>query len=175
VLTFDDGYRSFRQYAYPVLKDLGFTATLFVYTDYVGAGRNALSWQDLRDLEKEGFDVQAHSKSHGDMKRAAGEPDAQYQRRMQAELAQPQELFQKNLGRRADIIAYPYGSWDESLLGKAIEHGYIAGFSVRRQGNGSFVRPLAANRSQIYSEMSLDDFIKNLNVYQSQPLVEAAK
>lgn len=175
VLTFDDGYRSFRQYAYPVLKELGFTATLFVYTDYVGAGRNALSWQDLRELEKEGFDVQAHSKSHGDMKRAAGEPDAQYQRRMQAELAQPQELFQKNLGRRADIIAYPYGSWDESLLGKAIEHGYVAGFSVRRQGNGSFVRPLAGNRSQIYSEMSLDDFIKNLNVYQSQPIVEASR
>ncbi|HUO64674.1 MAG TPA: polysaccharide deacetylase family protein, partial [Terriglobales bacterium] len=30
VLTFDDGYKSFKQYAYPVLKELGFTATLFV-------------------------------------------------------------------------------------------------------------------------------------------------
>src|SRR5215470_20242731 len=37
VLTFDDGYKSFMQYAYPLLKELGFTATLFVYTDYVGA------------------------------------------------------------------------------------------------------------------------------------------
>jgi len=48
VLTFDDGYKSFKQYAYPVLKELGFTATLFVYTDYVGAGRNALSWRTSR-------------------------------------------------------------------------------------------------------------------------------
>jgi peptidoglycan/xylan/chitin deacetylase (PgdA/CDA1 family) len=124
VLTFDDGYRSFRQYAHPVLKELGFPATLFVYTDYVGAGRNALSWQELREFVAEGFDVQAHSKTHGDLRRIAGEPDAQYQRRMLAELAQPQELFQKNLGRRADIIAFPYGSWDESLLKKAIEHGW---------------------------------------------------
>ena len=170
VLTFDDGYKSFRQLAYPVLKQLGFTATLFVYTDYVGAGRNALSWQDLRELAAEGFDVQAHSKSHGDLRRTTGEPDAQYQRRMQAELAQPQELFQRHLGRRADVIAYPYGSWDEWLLGKAIEHGYVAGFSVRRQGNGSFVRPLAGNRSQVYSEMTLDDFAKNLNVFQQEPL-----
>jgi peptidoglycan/xylan/chitin deacetylase (PgdA/CDA1 family) len=170
VLTFDDGYKSFQQVAHPVLKQLGFTATLFVYTDYVGAGKNALSWQDLRELAAEGFDVQAHSKSHGDLRRTAGEPDAQYQRRMQAELVQPQELFQKHLGRRADVIAYPYGSWDESLLGKAIEHGYVAGFSVRRQGNGSFVRPLAGNRSQVYSEMTLDDFAKNLNVFQQEPL-----
>jgi peptidoglycan/xylan/chitin deacetylase (PgdA/CDA1 family) len=170
VLTFDDGYRSFRQYAYPILKELGFTATLFVYTDYVGAGRNALSWQDLRDLSAEGFDVEAHSKSHGDLRHGAGEPDAQYARRMQAELGQPQDLFKRNMGGARPIIAYPYGSWDESLLGRLAEYGYVAGFSVRRQGNASFVRPLAANRSQIYSEMSLDDFVKNLNVYQDENL-----
>ena len=170
VLTFDDGYRSFRQFAYPVLKDLGFTATLFVYTDYVGAGRNALSWQDLRELLTEGFDIQAHTKTHGDLRRASDETDAQYARRMQAELAHPQDLFQKNLGRKSPIIAYPYGSWDESVLGKAGEYGYMAGFSVRRQGNASFIRPLAGSRSQIYSEMTLEDFVKNLNVYQQEGL-----
>src|SRR5207244_7287797 len=52
VLTFDDGYRSFLQYAHPVLKKLGFTATLFVYTDYVGAGRNSLGWDDLARLDR---------------------------------------------------------------------------------------------------------------------------
>src|ERR1051325_7538666 len=41
VLTFDDGYKAFLQYAYPILKELGFTATLFVYTDYIGLGGNA--------------------------------------------------------------------------------------------------------------------------------------
>jgi peptidoglycan/xylan/chitin deacetylase (PgdA/CDA1 family) len=170
VLTFDDGYKSFMQYAYPVLKELGFTATLFVYTDYVGAGRNALSWQDLKELTAAGFDVEAHSKTHGDLRRAAGETDAQYARRMRGELGLPQELFQRNLGRPRPIIAFPYGSWDESLLGKLGEYGYVAGFSVRRQGNASFVRPLTANRSQIYSEMTIEDFVKNLNVYHQETL-----
>jgi peptidoglycan/xylan/chitin deacetylase (PgdA/CDA1 family) len=170
VLTFDDGYRSFKQYAYPVLKELGFTATLFVYTDYIGAGRNALTWPDLRDLSAEGFDVEAHSKTHGDLRRTAGETDAQYARRMQAELGLPQELFRKNLGAPRPIIAFPYGSWDESLLARLGEYGYGAAFSVRRQGNASFVRPLAGNRSQIYSEMTLDDFVKNLNVFQEESL-----
>jgi peptidoglycan/xylan/chitin deacetylase (PgdA/CDA1 family) len=170
VLTFDDGYRSFRQYAYPVLKELGFTATLFVYTDYVGAGRNALSWEDLRQLAAEGFDVQAHSKTHGDLRQNPGEAAPQYARRLARELEAPQELFQRHLGRRSRILAYPYGSWDEEVLSRAGEAGYIVAFSVRRQGNASFARPLAAHRSQIYSEMTLEDFVKNLNVFQEEAL-----
>src|SRR5262245_41559091 len=82
VLTFDDGYRAFKEFAYPVLKELGYTATLFVYTDYVGAGRNAFAWSDLKALEAEGFDVQAHSKTHGDLRKATGESDAQHAQRM---------------------------------------------------------------------------------------------
>src|SRR6476659_7286159 len=170
VLTFDDGYRSFKDFAYPVLKDLGFTASLFIYTDWVGAGRGALSWNDLRELSAAGFDVQAHTKSHADLRRAHGETEAQYTRRMQAELEQPQELFNKNLGRRSQILAYPYGRWEEGLLPKVQQYGYIAAVSVRRQGNASFVRPLAAHRSQIYSEMTLDDFVKNLNVFKEENL-----
>lgn len=170
VLTFDDGYRSFKDFAYPVLKELGFTATLFIYTDWVGAGRGALTWSDLRELTAAGFDIQAHTKTHADLRRAHGETEAQYARRMHAELELPQELFNKNLGRRSQILAYPYGRWEEGLLPKVKEYGYIAAFSVRRQGNASFVRPLAAHRSQIYSEMTLDDFVKNLNVFQEENL-----
>ena len=70
VLTFDDGYRAFKDLAYPVLKELGFTATLFIYTDWVGAGRGALSWSDLRELAAEGVDIQAHTKTHADLRRA---------------------------------------------------------------------------------------------------------
>jgi peptidoglycan/xylan/chitin deacetylase (PgdA/CDA1 family) len=170
VLTFDDGYRAFKDHAYPLLKELGFTATLFIYTDWVGAGRGALSWADLRELAAAGMDIQAHSKTHADLRRAQGETEAQYARRMQAELEQPQDLFNRNLGRRSRVLAYPYGRWEEGLLPKVKEYGYIAAFSVRRQGNASFVRPLAGHRSQIYSEMTLDDFVKNLNVFQEENL-----
>ncbi len=170
VLTFDDGYHAFKDHAYPILKELGFTATLFIYTDWVGAGRGALSWADLRELSAAGIDVQAHSKTHADLRRAQGETEAQYARRMQAELEQPQDLFNRNLGRRSQVLAYPYGRWEEGLLPKVKEYGYIAAFSVRRQGNASFVRPLAGHRSQIYSEMTLDDFVKNLNVFQEENL-----
>lgn len=76
VVTFDDGWKPFREYAYPVLKELGFTATLFIYTDFVGA-RLGLSWEELRQLAREGFDVQAHSKTHNDMRRRPDESEAE--------------------------------------------------------------------------------------------------
>ena len=168
VLTFDDGYRAFKEFAYPVLKELGFTATLFVYTDYVGAGRNALSWEELSELAAEGFDVQAHSKTHGDLRKAPGETDAQFARRMQAELEQPLEPFQQRLGSRPNYLAYPYGRQDDDVVKKAKEYGYVAAFTVRRQGNPAFVSPLRGHRSQIYSEMTLEDFAKNLNVFRGR-------
>jgi peptidoglycan/xylan/chitin deacetylase (PgdA/CDA1 family) len=170
VLTFDDGYQAFRVYAYPVLKKLGFPATLFVYTDYVGAGRNALSWDELKSLAAEGFDVQAHSKTHGDLRRGAGETDAQYARRMQAELAEPPRLFERQLGRGVKFLAYPYGRVDGPLLARVREQGYAAAFTVRRESNPVFVRPLEVNRSQIYSEMTLEQFARNLNLFHQENL-----
>ncbi len=170
LLTFDDGFRSFLQYGYPVLKELGFSATLFVYTDYLGAGGNALTWADLRKLIQEGFDVQAHSKSHGDMVRAANEPAGEYGRRLEAELTQPLALFEKNLGFKPNILAYPYGRQDDTVVRRTMERGYIAAFTVNRQGNPSFVDPLRIHRSQIYPEMSMDEFIKNLNVFSREEI-----
>jgi peptidoglycan/xylan/chitin deacetylase (PgdA/CDA1 family) len=170
VLTFDDGYRSFYQYAYPILKELGFTATLFIYTDYVGAGRNALTWDELRFMTSEGFDVQAHSKTHSDLRRRSGEPEVEYQRRMQAELGEPQALFERHLGRRAEILAYPYGYQDEDLIQKVREFGYVGAFTVRREGNPVFVYPLRAYRSQIYAEMTLEEFAKSLTTFSAEPI-----
>lgn len=170
VLTFDDGYHAFRDYAYQILKQVGFPATLFVYTDYVGTGRNALSWDELKGLVAEGFDVQAHSKTHSDLRRGVGETDAQYARRMQAELADPARLFQRQLGRGVQFLAYPYGRVDDDLVLRVREQGYAAAFTVRRESNPSFVRPLEINRSQIYAEMTLEQFAKNLNLFQQENL-----
>jgi len=167
VLTFDDGWKSFREYAEPVLKELGFTATLFIYTDFLGA-RPAVSWQDLKELQAAGFDIEAHSKTHGDFRRKPGESDADYSRRMEAELVQPLPLFQRNLGETPRILAYPYGSHDEDVEKRARAAGYAAAFDVRRQGNPSFAQQLAIHRSQVYSEMSLEDFAKNLNTFNQE-------
>ena len=167
LLTFDDGYKSFVQYARPTLKDYGFGATLFVYSDFIGAG-SGLSWQDLRALSEQGYDVQAHSKSHANLRRKEGESEAAYAKRIEAELGYPLTLFKKYLGRSSESLAYPYGEVDDELLGYVAKYGYTAAFTVRRQSNAAFVSPLKISRSQIYAEMTAQDFAKNLAVFQDQ-------
>lgn len=164
VLSFDDGWKSFRQYAVPILKELGFAATLFIYTDFVGAG-TALTWDDLRELAREGFDIQAHSKTHGDLRRRPGESEADYTRRLEAELLQPQALFRRHLGEAKPILAYPYGSHDEEILKRLRDAGYWAALDVRRQGNPSFTPLLTLHRAQVYADMTLEQFARNLTVF----------
>ncbi len=170
LLTFDDGWRSFGEYAHPLLKQLGFTATLSVYTAFIGAGREALSWNDLKDLIDAGFEVQAHGKTHSDLLRRSGESDAQYAKRMQAELGQPLALFRKHLGHESATLAYPYGHTNEELLQQVVQYGYTAAFTVRRQSNPAFVFPFQMSRSQIYGDMTLQEFAKNLNIFQDENL-----
>src|SRR5882724_3421872 len=174
LLTFDDGYRSFIQYARPILKDYGFGATLFVYSDFLGGG-SALSWQDLRTLTEQGYDVQAHSKSHGNLRRKEGESEAAYAKRIEAELAFPQTLFTKNLGRPSGALAYPYGEVDDELIPFVAKYGYGVAFTVRRQSNPAWVSPLKISRSQIYSEMTAKDFAQNLIVFQDEEVRASRK
>jgi peptidoglycan/xylan/chitin deacetylase (PgdA/CDA1 family) len=170
VLTFDDGYKSFLLYARPVLKELGFPATLFVYTDYVGSSRNALGWDDLRRLAGEGFEIEAHSKSHEDLRRGAIESSEQYARRMQAELRDPLAAFKRQLGQSPRVLAYPYGESNAALLQFVREAGYVAAFSVRREANPSYADPLVLSRSQVYSDMTLEDFAANLTVFHPEEI-----
>ncbi len=167
LLTFDDGYKSFVQYARPILKDYGFGATLFVYLDFIGAG-SGLSWQDLRTLSEQGYDVQAHSKSHANLRRKEGESEAAYAKRIEAELAYPLTLFKKNLPRPVDALAYPYGEMDDELVPFVAKYGYAVAFTVRRQSNPAFVSLLKISRAQIYSDMTAKDFTRNLVVFHDE-------
>jgi peptidoglycan/xylan/chitin deacetylase (PgdA/CDA1 family) len=169
VLTFDDGWKSFKEFAYPVLNELGFPATLFIYTDFIGA-RIALSWPELKDLAQEGFDIEAHSKTHEDMRKKPSESEEDYNRRMQAELVTPLAIFQQRVGQSPKIIAYPYGSHDDGVLKRTREAGYIAALDVRRQGNPSFTPVLTIHRAQIYSEMTIDDFVRNLTTFSEEAI-----
>src|SRR5215831_193921 len=174
LLTFDDGYKSFVQFARPTLKDYAYGATLFVYSDFIGAG-SALSWQDLRTLSEQGFDVQAHSKTHTNLRRKEGESEAAYAKRIEAELAFPLSLYKKNLPRPVDALAYPYGETDDELIPFVARYGYAVAFTVRRQSNAAFVSPLKISRSQIYAEMTMKEFTKNLIVFQDEEVRVARK
>ena len=70
VLTFDDGYYDFLKHAWTILENLGFRATIFVSTAFIGKsrkyfnGRQCLTWSEIRELHSHGVSFGSHTVSH---------------------------------------------------------------------------------------------------------------
>lgn len=162
VITFDDGYESVYRNAYPLLKKHGMPATLFVYTDFIGA-RDALSWAQMDEMLRSGLiDIQSHSKSHRNLtERGVDESDGAYRARLEAELRQPKAVIERALANYAVQVrhlAFPYGDASEPVLELMPRLGYELGVTVTPGGNPFYAAPLLLKRVMIFGDHDLDEF-----------------
>lgn len=143
LLTFDDGYASLADHAYPVLADLGFTSTTFLITDHVG-GTNTwdmrytwrrlphLNWDTVDQWRAWGQEFASHTASHA---RLTWLSDA----RVADELGRSRDTLRRRLGdAAARAVAYPFGAAGarEERLARAA--GYTLGFGgVQVRGRSS--------------------------------------
>ena len=149
-ITMDDGYRSTYNVAYPILKKYGFTATMFVYTEFVGASRLAVTWDQLREMKSKGFSIGSHTITHSDLTKPHPEESADaFIARVRRELGQSKQIIDKKLGQNTIVLAYPFGYYDRRAVNLAREAGYELAASVRRGGNPFFANPLALKRDQV--------------------------
>jgi peptidoglycan/xylan/chitin deacetylase (PgdA/CDA1 family) len=153
IITLDDGYRSLYDFAYPMLKRNGYTATLFVYTDFIEASRNALTWNHLKELKAAGFEIGSHSISHADLtKKYPDETDQAFRDRITKELKNSKEIIDRKLNQNTQSFAYPYGNYNQLILDLLPKAGYKLGLTIRTGGNSFFANPLTLKRSQILEE-----------------------
>ena len=151
LLSFDDGYACLADNAYPVLADLGFTATTFLITDYVGQTNTwdmrytwdrlqHLRWQEIERWQARGFDFASHGATH---RRLTWLDDAA----LISELERSRDSLISRLGAGAGrAVAYPFGAADIRVLRHAQSAGYELGFGGVR-GNGA---PLHLSRVPVY-------------------------
>lgn len=64
VLTLDDAVKSHRTFAGPLLKELGFRATFFVTHCWMEDRENVMTWEDIGELHRMGFEIGNHSWTH---------------------------------------------------------------------------------------------------------------
>jgi peptidoglycan/xylan/chitin deacetylase (PgdA/CDA1 family) len=166
VINLDDGYRSTYEIAYPILKKYGFTATFFIYTSFIGASKNALTWDQLKALKADGFEVGSHTVNHANLsKRLDGESEKEYLARVKRELEVSKKILDDRLNQNTQYIAFPYGEFSPVVLKLCEETGYRVGFSVKAGGNPFFSEPLTLKRDQILKK-DMESFSGKLKTVQ---------
>jgi peptidoglycan/xylan/chitin deacetylase (PgdA/CDA1 family) len=168
VITMDDGYASVYEHAFPLLKKHGFPATVFVYTDFVGA-KDALSWEQMAEMKASGLvDIESHSKTHSNLSyRLPGESDSAYRERLKTEVRVPLQLLQKRLSAAPVSFAYPFGDTNQQVMDQLSKADYQLAVTVDPGGNPFFAYPLMLKRSMIFGDQGLDAFVAKLQVYRA--------
>jgi peptidoglycan/xylan/chitin deacetylase (PgdA/CDA1 family) len=168
VLTIDDGHRSIYQVAYPILKEFGYPATLFVYSDYIEQG--GVRWKEIDEMVKSGLiSVQPHSKSHGNLAvKQRGESKAQYLRRLRTEVNVPTDLLRRHLGRKVAFYAYPYGDTNPQVIQELRANGLHLGLTVQPHANAAFTPPYLLHRTMIFGQRGLESFKSALETFKTR-------
>jgi peptidoglycan/xylan/chitin deacetylase (PgdA/CDA1 family) len=159
VITIDDGYRSTHEFAYPVLRKYKFHATVFLYTDFVGAP-DALTWAQMREMTASGLiDLQPHSKTHSNLTvRQNGEQEGRYRERVRREVDTPVDVIRSQLGLTSIAYAFPYGDVNDTVVGELRSKGVKLGVTVTPGGNAFFAPPYMLRRTMIFGGDDLEAF-----------------
>ena len=132
VITFDDGYTSNYEYAYPLLKKYGMKATIFVITSRMGTQETTyphFTWEQAREMENSGvIRIESHTNTHPDM--SVLSPQEQ-----EEEIRRSKYLLDSNLHRNARMLAFPYGRYTEGAIEIAKNAGFEASVLVGDKGS----------------------------------------
>lgn len=151
VISFDDGWKSQYEVAWPIMKKFGYTFTMFIYTEGVAGGSlgggQAITWEQLADMRDNGIDIEAHTATHQDLRE--GHPitlagpggkrtrtkltGAAYEQWIQNEVVGCKQLLEQRLGIKVNCFAVPYGFYNEHVKEIAKNAGYEAMFTVYGQ------------------------------------------
>jgi len=166
MITVDDGYSSFYTVAYPILKKYGFTASLFIYTNFVGVSSKALSWDQLRELRDQGFSIGSHTIAHSDLsKKNENESEEAYMQRLKRETEGSKKILDAELKQDTFFFAYPFGRLNNTAMLVTNQAGYKLAVTVQRGGNPFFSNPYALQRDQILRR-DMPTFISRLKIFQ---------
>jgi peptidoglycan/xylan/chitin deacetylase (PgdA/CDA1 family) len=158
VITIDDGYRSTYEIAWPILKKYGYPATVYLYTDFVGAG-DALTWAQMKEMSAGQIDIQPHSKTHSNLTmKLADENDARYRERIKREVDVPIDAIRERLNEPTLSYAFPYGDVNDTVVEFLRAKNVKIGVTVTPGGNAFFAPPVMLRRSMVFGGDDIDVF-----------------
>ncbi len=134
-VTFDDGYLSVYDKAFPILAARGITGTVYVVADQVGginqwdhsAGdylEHMMNADQIREMHKAGFEIGSHTLSHPHLSQLSDDA-------LRAEVFDSKKSLEDVIGEEVTSFSYPYGDYDDRVRNVVIEAGYTNAVSTR--------------------------------------------
>nr|WP_246329633.1 polysaccharide deacetylase family protein [Chthonobacter rhizosphaerae] len=157
VITFDDGYEDFAEYAQPALERNDFTAEVFVVTNRVGGradwdsyyGEPAplMSWSTIRQLAGRGTRFGSHLATHKPMSHLAGHE-------LLAEAVGSRRMLERELSQPVVTMAAPFGVYDARSMPILRRAGYRVAFSTAHGVAGPLDPLLRMPRIEVQGDTS---------------------
>lgn len=184
VITFDDGYESFYEYIYPILKEYGYKAVFSVvgqYTDqYSEADDHHIryshcTWEQLKEMSDSGLvEIGNHSYNlhvnkngrHG-AKKKQGENVEAYEEVLKKDIGLMQERCYEYLGEYPTVFTYPFGQISKDALPVIKKMGFQAVLTCQEKLNyltGDPEQLFHLNRFNRAHDVSLQSLIEKARI-----------
>ncbi len=134
-ITVDDGHRTVFSEIRPIVQRYRIPVTLFVYPSAISNAAYAMTWAQLQELKSTGlFEIQSHTYWHPNFHTEKTRRSADDYREFIAwQLSRSREALEDRLTGNVDLLAWPYGIYDDELISAARKAGYVAGFTLERR------------------------------------------
>lgn len=135
VIVEDDAHRSVYTDMFPLIRKYRVPVTIFIYPSAVSNASYAMTWDQLREMKKSGLvEFQSHTFWHPNFKKERKKlPPAEFDRLVSSQLSRSREKIERELGVTVDMLAWPFGIYDDDLIRRASAAGYVATFTIERR------------------------------------------
>lgn len=159
LITFDDGFKSVHDAAWPILDKYGFKATVFIATDFIGQKSSyarlevdrqfpLMTSDEIKELAAANWCIANHFAGHKNLTTLpSAEVKLEYKRALDA-------LQALGLGNYKDIVAYPFNRYNTTVIDILREQGAIMAFAGGDRLYTKIENPLAMPRFGVDNSFS---------------------
>ncbi len=149
-ITFDDGCETDLIAAAPILSELGFNATFYLTTGFLGTP-GYLTADQARELDKKGFQIGCHSMTHPYLSDLS-EPE------LKREIVDAKLQLESILGHTIEHFSCPGGRYDQRTLQMARNAGFVTVTNSQFYSNSARTSPYELGRIAMLRDLSVKSF-----------------